>query len=138
MEPLFESPEPCSKFPSAVSFAHRNGHFRVTLSVRLPLSSPLPVPTGVRFQHELRLCKGACLQCGQVGKLEGMTFSLFNPTSGRETVGSAEITRGSELVFQPGRISASQPHCFISEMSQVGRLQDPNQEEPAALEETGL
>ncbi|KAI4535013.1 hypothetical protein MG293_015873 [Ovis ammon polii] len=43
---------------------------------------------GVRFQHELRLCKGACLQCGQV------------------------------------------------EMSQMGRLQDPNQEEPAALEET--
>ena len=85
--------------PRLSFFEHGNGRFRVTLSVRLPLSSPVPVSTGVRFQHELRLCKGACLQCGQVDKLEGMTFSLFNPTSGRETVGSAEITRGSELVF---------------------------------------
>ena len=67
-----------------------------------------------------------------------MTFSLFNPTPGRETVGSAEITRGSELVFQPGRISASCPHCFISEMSEGCRLGDPDQEEPEMLEETGL
>ena len=100
------------QIPVAIYFTYGNVPFRLTLSLHLTLSSPLPVSIGVHFSHELQFCKRACFQCGQVDKPEGMTFSLFNPTSGREMVGSAEIAHGSELILQPGRISASHPVSF--------------------------
>ena len=42
-EPLFEFPEPYSKFLLAIYFTHGNVSFRVTLSIHLILSSPLPM-----------------------------------------------------------------------------------------------
>ena len=41
-EPLFEFPEPFSKFPLAIYFTYRNVSFHVTLSIHLTLS-PLPM-----------------------------------------------------------------------------------------------
>ena len=41
-EPLFEFPEPYSKFPLAIYFTYGNVSFHVTLSMRLTLSSPCP------------------------------------------------------------------------------------------------
>ena len=44
-EPLFEFPEPYSKFPLAIYFTYGNVSFHVTLSIHLTLSSPLsPCP----------------------------------------------------------------------------------------------
>ena len=40
-EPLFEFPEPYSKFLLAIYCTYGNAGFHVTLSVRLTLSSPL-------------------------------------------------------------------------------------------------
>ena len=40
-EPLFEFPEPYSKFPLAIYFTYGNVSFHVTLSIHLTLSSPL-------------------------------------------------------------------------------------------------
>uniref|UniRef100_A0AC11ESZ2 Uncharacterized protein n=1 Tax=Ovis aries TaxID=9940 RepID=A0AC11ESZ2_SHEEP len=42
-EPLFEFPEPHSKFPLAVCSTYGNVSFHVTLSIHLTLSSPLPM-----------------------------------------------------------------------------------------------
>ena len=42
-EPLFEFPEPYSKFPLAIYFTYDNISFHVTLSIHLTLSSPLPM-----------------------------------------------------------------------------------------------
>ena len=41
-EPLFELPEPYSKFPLAIYFTYGNVSLHVTLSIHLILSSPLP------------------------------------------------------------------------------------------------
>ena len=42
-EPLFEFPELYSKFPLALYFTYGNISFRVTLSIHLTFSSPLPM-----------------------------------------------------------------------------------------------
>ena len=42
-QPLSEFPEPYSNFPLAICFAYGNVSFHVTLSMRLTLSSPLPM-----------------------------------------------------------------------------------------------
>ena len=42
-EPLFEFPEPYSKFPLAIYFTYGNVSFHITLFIHLILSSPLPV-----------------------------------------------------------------------------------------------
>ena len=42
-EPLFEFPEPYSKFLLAIYFTNGNVSFHVTLSIHLTLSSPLPM-----------------------------------------------------------------------------------------------
>ena len=42
-EPLFEFPEPYSKFLLAIYFTYGNLNFHVTLSMYLTLSSPLPL-----------------------------------------------------------------------------------------------
>ena len=44
IEPLFEFSEPYSKFLLAIYFTYGNVSFRVTLSIHLTLSSPLPRP----------------------------------------------------------------------------------------------
>ena len=42
-EPLFEFPDPYSKFPLAIYFTYGNVSFRVTLSIHLTLPSPFPM-----------------------------------------------------------------------------------------------
>ena len=44
-DPLFEFPEPYSKFLLAIYFTYGNVSFHVTLSIHLTLSSPLPMST---------------------------------------------------------------------------------------------
>ena len=50
-EPLFEFPEPHSKFLLAIYFTHGNVSFHVTLSIQLALSSRLPM-----FRSILYVC----------------------------------------------------------------------------------
>ena len=47
LEPLYEFPEPYSKFPLALYFTYGNVSFRVTLSLSLTLSSPPSVPVSL-------------------------------------------------------------------------------------------
>ena len=62
-EPLFEFPEPHSKFPLAVHPTHGNASFHVTPSIHPTLSSPLPMPVSpllpckqIPWHHLSRFC----------------------------------------------------------------------------------
>ena len=48
-EPLFEIPEPCSKFPLAIYFTYGNVSFHVTHSIHLTLSSPPHVHKSIHY-----------------------------------------------------------------------------------------
>ena len=54
-EPLFEFPEPYSKFLLAIYFTYGNVSFHVTISIHLTRSSPLPMSI-ILFSMFLRCC----------------------------------------------------------------------------------
>ena len=68
-EPLFEFPEPYSKFLLAIHLTYSNVSFHVTLSIHLTLSSPLPM--------SISLFSMSCFSCLILGLPPGISIHSF-------------------------------------------------------------